>query len=100
MADEQLEGKVGGGHVDVTEQGVRLPKIRARKVKLENWSLMPDLQTANTVDAVWGYYNQFLHWLNAGGNTDDLLVPEQDLSNIVLRTKAGQTVTIFYSWKL
>ena len=92
----ELRGEARTGHLDVTEKGVTLPDEVARFVKLENWNLQPDLITDNNVDALWGYNGDFVHWLRSGGNTE--LLPIRNLQTICLRTKPGQTVTIFYSY--
>ena len=93
---DNLEGKPNAGLVEVTERGARFPNEQARLVKLENWHLEEDLVTPNTVDVLWGYNGQYVHWLRAGGNTE--LLPISNLQDISIRTKAGESVLIFYSW--
>ena len=94
----KIEGQTGSGSVLVTENGARLPTLPARLVRLENWPVLGDLATENTINVLYGFKDQYTHWLNAGGNTDEIIVPGQNLSNIVLRTKAEESVRIFYTW--
>ena len=95
---DQLEGVALADSIEVTEKGITLPKEAARLVKLENWDVLPDttLTAGNNVDVLWGYKGIYSHWLRAGGNTE--LLPISNLSDICLRTRPGQSVTIFYSF--
>lgn len=92
----KFNGIIRTGSIDVTERGVTLPDEPATAIKMENWSLLPGLDAPNPADVLWGYHGSYIHWLNAGGNTEFL--PITNTSQINLRTKAGETATIFYSF--
>jgi hypothetical protein len=98
----ELVGEADGGSIDVDERGVRLPDVEALLLRLDNWSVKPepaDLSAANTTAVIYGFYGQLLHFLRADSATEYLIVPGRNLRNVILRTKPGETVTIFYSWQ-
>lgn len=99
MTPEKLTGlpTTGmSGAMDVTDAGVRLPDEPARFVKLENWPVKNDLVTPNEIDVVWGYHGLYTHWIRYGGNSE--LIPVNNCSNISLRTRPGESVTVYFSW--
>ncbi len=93
-----LEGRPQSGSAVVTDKGVRLPDEAARFVMLENWYVLDDdlLTNAHAIDVLWGYNGTYSHWLRAGGST--ALLPVNNLNFISLRSKPGETITIYFSW--
>ncbi len=91
-----FKGEAHPGSVEVTEKGITLPDEDARFVMLENWHLTTDLTADQTVEVLWGYRGQYLHWLRSGGSSQ--LLPVRNLQDICLRTKPGETVTVFFSY--
>lgn len=87
------------GSIDVDDQGVKLPDDEALYVVMENWHVLPTgaaLDQPNATEVLFGYRGQYVHWLRPGGTTDKLYV--RSLEEISLKTRPGETATIFYSY--
>ena len=95
--------------VTVTEQGIRLPFTPAVAVMLSNWNVDNDPAlglkagsgSANLVqddlnEVYWGFGGVYAHQLFASGCSE--IIPVTNLQDICLRSRAGQTVTIWYSY--
>lgn len=110
------------GSILVTEKGVSLPNIPATGFILSNWNIdnkasfpyrrdttnafgdanAPADAKATTIlqqsgnEIIWGFNGNYAHQLFAGQTTP--LFPCGNLSEVSLRTRPGQKITIFYSY--
>jgi len=92
----------------VTEAGVRLPVQEARYVLLSNWNVQnnaaftrkaaSDIMEALEDEVYWGFNGVYAHQLFPGRTTE--LIPVNDLSQICLRSRPSESITIWYSWIL
>ena len=95
--------------VTVTEQGVRLPFTPAIAVMLSNWNVdndpalslkagsgAADFAPDDLNEIYWGFNGVYAHQLFASQCTD--IIPVTNLQDVCLRSRAGQTVTIWFSY--
>src|SRR5437588_12458109 len=95
--------------VTVTEQGVRLPYTPAVAVMLSNWNVNNDpalglksgsgsasLVQDDLDEVYWGFGGVYAHQLFASDCS--VIIPVTNLQDICLRARAGQRVTIWYSY--
>lgn len=102
--------------VKVDERGVSLPNRPARFVMMSNWNVENNsnftyksgTESAGSravteaayggagAEVLWGFRGTYAHQLFAGQTT--ILIPITNLEDICLRTRPGQSVTIWYSF--
>ena len=98
--------------VEVDENGVRLPDIPAIAAMLSNWNVdnAPALgiRTGSVgsglyspekeiqLEIYWGFGGVYAHQLFPGESTG--IVPLTNLKDVCLRSRPGQTVTIWFSY--
>lgn len=110
MGNELLiEGVKGVGRsssILVVEGGVRLPDEDCRLVKLANWNAAndesfafkaaPGLIEESGDEVYWGFAGIYAHQLFTSRETD--WIPVNNLNQISLRSRPGETVHVWYSW--
>lgn len=89
-------GEAQAGFVDVTAEGVRLPDLPCRYVKLSNLSVIEDLTTANAVTIFYGFAGNLAHELFPGDTTQ--LIPVQNATQIFVRTRSLLTARLYFSY--
>lgn len=98
--------------VEVDEDGVRLPDIPAIAAMLSNWNVennpalplkagsagtglySPDREAQ--LEVYWGFGGVYAHQLFPGDTT--AIIPLTNLKDVCLRSRPGQTVTIWFSY--
>lgn len=91
----------------VDADGVRLPNQPARYLILSNWNVQND--PAMTIkggagslleelgeEVYWGFNGVYAHQLFPSQTTG--LIPVNNLQQICLRTRTGDSITVWYSW--
>ena len=98
--------------VEVDANGTRLPDIPAIAVKLSNWNVenepnftlrpgsagsgLYSPEKESQLEIYWGFGGVYAHQLFPGESTD--LIPLTNLKDVCLRSRPGQTVTIWFSY--